>query len=186
MDNRYSSLRLAGFCLVAAVSSCTPKQVNSRKNEISRISFSSGGCNGTCPFLAIEIDSSLQYKYYGGRFSEKPGFYTGTIPAAFWDSINTGFEKVDFKHLDTSYQASVDDLATQTVLFYSGQRKTINAQSASLPRAVDSLLTWIMYSFRRVPLVRSRDSLTFYTNCQYGVLILPPVVHPPHTPKARQ
>ena len=125
--------------------------------------------------LSIEIDSSLTYKYYGGLYSDKSGFYTGKISLGLWDSINIGFEKVDFKHLDSSYQRSIDDLATQTIIFYSNGRKIINAQSASLPRSVDSLLDWTMYSYRRVNLVRSRDSLTFYSNLQYGVPVPPPI-----------
>jgi hypothetical protein len=96
-----------------------------------------------------------------------PGYYVGQISQELWDSINTKFEKVDFKHLDTSYQFSVDDLATQTIIFYSNTRKIVNAQSASLPAAVDSLLTWLKYSYRKVKLVESKDSLTFYSTMQY-------------------
>jgi hypothetical protein len=163
------------ICLLISHSCCTNKRLKIRNNEITRISFASGGCYGRCPFLAIEVDSSLNYKYYGGLYSEKPGFYMGTITPELWDSINIGFERVDFKHLDSSYQASVDDLATQTIIFYSNRRKIINAQSASLPRSVDSLLHWIMFSYRRVNLVKSADSLSFYANLQYGVTMPPPI-----------
>src|ERR1700735_5570583 len=84
--------------------SCTSKNVRDRNNEISKISFASGGCYGKCPFMAIEVDSSLSYKYYGGLYSDKPGYYTAKISTELWDSINIQFEKVDYKHLDTSYQ----------------------------------------------------------------------------------
>jgi hypothetical protein len=95
------------------------------------------------------------------------------ISPELWDSINTKFEKVDFKHLDTTYQFSVDDLVTQTIIFYSNTRKIVNAQSASLPGAVDSLLTWLMYSYREVRLVKSKSSLTFYSTLQYPKFAAP-------------
>jgi hypothetical protein len=155
------------FCILAELMSCKTNKLENKTYEISRIAFASGGCYGACPLLAIEIDSSLNYKFYGGRYSDMPGYYVGKISQELWDSINTKFEKVDFKHLDTSYQFSVDDLATQTIIFYSNTRKIVNAQSASLPGAVDSLLTWLMYSYRKVKLVESKDSLTFYSTMQY-------------------
>jgi hypothetical protein len=116
----------------------------------------------------------LSYKYYGGLYSDKPGYYTGKISTELWDSINIKFEKVDFKRLDTSYQQSIDDLATQTVIYYGNKRKVITARSASLPRTVDSVLKWIMYSYKKVNLIPSKDSIDFYSRLQYPLQLPPP------------
>jgi len=175
MRNRYI-FHIEALFLMFLFASCTSKKVKARNNEISKISFASGGCYGKCPFMAIEVDSSLSYKYYGGLYSDKPGYYTGKISAELWDSINIKFEKVDFKHLDTSYQLSIDDLATQTIIDYGNKRKVITAQSASLPRNVDSLLNWIMYSYKKVNLIPSKDSIDFYSRLQYPI-VLPPPMH---------
>lgn len=167
MENLRHTFHLAFCCFLVIVTSCRNEKPIDKTYEISRISFASGGCYGNCPLLAIEVDSSFNYKFYGGRFSDMPGYYTGKISQELWDSINIKFEKVDFKHLDTSYLYSIDDLATQTIIFYSNKRKTINAQSASLPRAVDSLLNWLMYSYKSANLIKSKDSLSFYSTLQY-------------------
>ena len=182
MCNRYI-FHTVILCLLATYSSCTSKKLKIRSNEISKISFASGGCFGKCPFLAIEVDSSLSYKYYGGLYSDKPGYYTGRISTELWDSINIKFEAIDFKHLDTSYQFSIDDLATQTIIFYADRRKVINAQSASLPKPVDSLLKWIMYSYKKVNLIPSKDSIYFCSRIQYPLILPPPVPESYKVPK---
>ena len=51
------------------------KELQIRNNEIKKISFATGGCYGHCPLLAIEIDSSLSFKFYGGEYTDKKGFY---------------------------------------------------------------------------------------------------------------
>jgi hypothetical protein len=182
MRNRFISHIEVLYC-IALFASCTNKNVKARNNEISKISFASGGCYGKCPFMAIEVDSSLSYKYYGGQYSDKPGFYAGKISTVLWDSINIKFEKVDFKHLDSSYQLSIDDLATQTVIDYGDKRKIITAQSASLPKNIDSVLTWIMYSYKKVNLIPSKDSINFYSRLQYPILLPPPIPKTYKVPK---
>jgi len=182
MINLRHTFYFSFFCLMVANTSCNDRKPMTRTYEISRISFASGGCYGHCPFLAIEVDSSLHYKCYGGLFSDKPGYYTGKISQELWDSIYDKFEKVDFKKLDTSYEFSIDDLATQTIIFYSNKRKVIRAQSASLPHSVDSVLTWLMYTYRNVDVIRSNDSLHFFTVLQYPSAP-PPFVFKYDTPR---
>src|ERR1700754_3027346 len=98
MINRYA-LCIVGLLITTVYAACSNHKLEARANEISKISFASGGCFGSCPFLAIEVDSSLNYKYYGGKYSEKQGYFTGRISPTLWDSINIKFEKIDFKHL---------------------------------------------------------------------------------------
>lgn len=185
MSNRYV-LCIVGLFATTVFAACSNHKLKARTNEISKIYFASGGCFGSCPFLAIEVDSSLNYKYYGGLYSEKQGYFTGRISPELWDSINIKFEEIDFKHLDTSYQFSDDDLATQTSIFYSNKRKVINAQSASLPQAVSHVLHWLMYSYRNVNLTPSKDTIGFYSRLLYPPVILPPPVNEFKVPKAER
>jgi len=111
-----------------------------RKNQITKVCFATGGCYGNCPFLAVEIDSSLNYKFYGGKYADKPGYFTGKVSRGFWDTLNIKFERINYKQLDTSYEHSHDDLSTETVLYFDKQRKHIYGQSESFPDSVRSVL----------------------------------------------
>lgn len=175
MLQRYHGYRLRICWLLLALIACTERKPERKPSEITRVSFATGGCNGRCPLMALEVDSSLAYQFYGGLYSEKPGFWTGKISTDLWDSITNGLEKIKFRDLDSSYQASVDDLATETIVFFGKRQKRVRAQSASLPRPVDSLLKWLMYSFRKVQLVPSHHSLTFHANPEHLVELPPPV-----------
>jgi hypothetical protein len=110
--------------------------IEKRKNEITKVCFATGGCYGTCPFLAIEIDSSLNYKFYGGEYADTTGYFTGKVSQGFWDTLNIKFESINYKQLDTSYEHSIDDLSTETVLYFDKQRKHIHGQSASFQTAL--------------------------------------------------
>lgn len=145
---------------------------NERLNEISKISFATGGCFGECPFLAIEIDSSLNYKFYGGKYCEKQGFFTGRVSKSFWDSLNIKFESINYKVLDSSYQNSVDDLSIQLIISYSGKTKSISAQFSSLPDSTYPVVNWLMNSYKMTSLTKTTDSIEFKTTLQF------PLRHP--------
>jgi len=155
---------------------CRSKESTKRKNEIGKVVFASGGCFGHCPILTIEIDSSLNYRFLGGRYTDSIGFYKGKVDERFWDTLNIMFETVHFKDLDSSYQFSADDLSTLTTLYYGNKVKKIQAQSASLPDSVERVLRCLMYSYRRIPLIHSTDSQGMF-RLQY------PFVNPPPLPR---
>ena len=153
--------------------------IEKRKNEITKVCFATGGCYGTCPFLAIEIDSSLNYRFYGGEYADTTGYFTGKVSQGFWDTLNIKFESINYKQLDTSYDHSVDDLSTETVLYFDKQRKHIHGQSESLPDSVMTVLSWVMNSYKTVTLTRTTDSaIPFETRIQNP----PP---PPPMPKMK-
>lgn len=109
---------------------------SSRNNEIKKISFATAGCYGKCPFLAIEIDSNLSYKFYGGNYADKHGFFKGTITQGFWDTLNLKFEQIKYKKLDTLYNASVDDMPIESYITYGQKRKPLHGQEMSIPDTV--------------------------------------------------
>jgi hypothetical protein len=136
------------------------------QHAMSAIAFAAGGCYGKCPFLAIAIDSSLQYKYYGGQYADKQGYYTGKISRAVWDTINMSWEKIDFKRLDSSYDYTTDDMKVEAFLYYEGKRQWIYGTIHSLPDPVQGVFMRIMDSYKSVKLGRS-DSIAFVTRLQY-------------------
>jgi len=112
--------------------------------------------------LSIEIDSSLNYKYYGGKFTEKEGFYTGKISQLFWDSLKIQLERMQFEQLDSVYDnGTMDDLEMETFIFYGDKSKLIYAHRISLPKHISKFLFWLRDSYQKVQLTPSKDSLSF-------------------------
>lgn len=137
-----------------------------RDNEIKRIVFATGGCYGTCPIQAIDIDSTLAFKYYGIEYTDKKGFYTGVVTSGFWDTLNIKLESVNYKQLDTIYDRSADDLSTEIYIYYNDKVKHIYGQSASLPDSFMSVYDWLLKSMTTFKLMQTLDSLTFQTSIQ--------------------
>lgn len=134
-----------------------------RQNEIKRVVFATGGCYGHCPIQAIEIDSSLKFKYHGVEYTDSIGFFVGNITNDFWDTLNFKFENINYKQLDSSYEHSVDDLSTEIYIYYNNKVKHIHGQSASLPDSVMTVYLWLMKEIKLLKMQPINDSLTFPT-----------------------
>lgn len=128
--------------------------------------FATGGCYGTCPIQAIDIDSTLTFKYHGIEYTDKKGFYTGVVTSGFWDTLNIKLESINYKQLDTAYVHSYDDLSTEVFIYYNSKVKHIYGQSASLPDSVMTVYNWLLESMRTFELKRTQDSLPFQTRIQ--------------------
>jgi hypothetical protein len=144
-----------------------------RKNQINRIVFATGGCYGKCPVQAIDIDSSLGFKYHGEAFTENKGFFIGSVTAGFWDTLNIKFEQIHYESLDTLYDHSVDDLSTEILIYYKDKVKHIHGQSESLPANLKTVYEWLMTSINTFKFQSSKDSLEFPTNAKR--LMPPPI-----------
>jgi hypothetical protein len=165
------------FCiiLVVTINACNEgrQKISKRNNEIQKVSFATGGCYGTCPFLAIEIDSTLTYKFFGGRYADKEGYYTGAVTQIFWDSLNIRLGKVNFKHLDTLYKSTFDDMSIECYLNFGQTRKSIGGQEMSMPDSLREVFYWIMNSYKNLNLSKV-DTLIFDTKIQFGPGLMPP------------
>ncbi|ANH81046.1 hypothetical protein A8C56_08695 [Niabella ginsenosidivorans] len=144
--------------------SCNIKKQHSLPEEINKITIVTGGCYGECPFLAIAIDKSLNYNYFGGEYTELNGFYTGKVSNEFWDSVSQKLERIQFKQLDSQYINSHDDMNIQVVIQYNDSIKKIRAQSADLLDSVRKILFWLLDSRTKQKLVPSKDTIRFETN----------------------
>jgi hypothetical protein len=146
-----------------------------RENDINKVCFATGGCNGTCPVLAIEIDSSLTYKLFGGMHAPMTGYFTGSVSHGFWDTLNIKFEHIDYKQIDTLYDNSVDDLSTETILYFGNKRKHIYAQSASLPDSIMTVFRWLMSSYKNAALTKIKDGEILFETRIHNRLLPKPI-----------
>ena len=139
----------------------------SGKLKISKLSFATGGCFGECPFMAMEIDSALSMKYYGGPFAEFQGYYEGKIPQALWDTINMKFAPLQYKDLDSKVR-TVDDLAIECLIHFAKSVKRINRQESELPEAIRNNFYWLIGIPKKASLEKVGDTLAFETVIQYA------------------
>jgi len=169
------TLRLIILLSILTITSCAEKKCETSKqnNQIGKISFATSGCYGKCPFLSIEIDSSLSYKFYGGRYTEKQGFFIGTITKEFWDSLNIKFEQINYDYLDTLYNGTVDDMAIECYIYNGQNKKPLYAQEMDLPDKVRNFFYWLMDTYKNLEL-RKVDTLHFETKIQFGQGPMPP------------
>jgi len=137
-----------------------------RVNEISKIDIATGGYLGDCPSIAISIDSSLTYKYYGGSFSDKQGYYTGKVTQAFWDSLNIKLEQIKFKRLDTNFTVPMDAPETELKIHFNSQTRHIQTGLFGLPASIANVFRWLINSYHQVKLYPSKDKLQFETEAQ--------------------
>jgi hypothetical protein len=144
---------------ISLFSSCKNKE--KRNNEITKISITTGLCYGTCPVQTIEIDSSLTVKYHGMEYAKRKGYYVGKISLKNWDSINSRFEKIKYKELDSVYDNSVDDPPIYLKIYFQNKIKTIRAQSSSLPEEVRETCYWIIKATENLKLSKTNDTLNF-------------------------
>ena len=170
MKNRTIIFLLTFYLLL----SC--KNIEKRNNEINKISLTTGLCYGTCPIQTVEIDSSLTVKYHGMDYAKHKGYYIGKITPKVWDSINSRFEKIKFKELDSVYSHSVDDPPVYLKIYHKNKIKRVRAQSASLPEEVEKTYLWLIDVAESVKLNKTNDTLNFEKE---GLNLMYPLLPPP-------
>lgn len=154
---------LITFLLIVLLCSCK-KSIN--RHDITKITFASGYCHGECPFQAIEIDSSLTYKYYGGEWAENQGYFLGTIDKDFWDSLNTDVRNLKFEDIDSTSDNSPCDQSLEIIIYNGNERKYISNQEESLPKGVQYLFSKLHLSVGRAKLRATQDTIIFETTLQ--------------------
>ncbi len=133
------------------------------KNQISKIELATGDCFGECAHSVVYIDSSLTYKFYGGEYADKKGYYDGKISQAMWDTLNNKLERIRLRQLDTSYAHTVDDQSIELFVNSNGKVKHIVAQDGSLPDSVAKVIYWLANSHKLVKLKKSNSKFKFRT-----------------------
>ncbi|MDN3550697.1 DUF6438 domain-containing protein [Mucilaginibacter aquaedulcis] len=161
--------------LIAFLSSCDKH--SHRQDEISRIEIATGGCFGPCQSTIVSIDSSLDYRYFGGETyftlpsdakinGKLNGYYFAKITPGFWDTLNIKLDEINYKKLDTSYQHSVDDQSLEVFIHYNNKIKHIKAQSASLPENAVHMFYYVINSYKTIKPKPTKDTFNFESEIQ--------------------
>lgn len=149
--------------ILSAAACRKPKPVN----EITKIDFGTGSCLSPCQSIAISMDSSLTYKYYGGPSAPLKGCYTGHITQGFWDTLNMRFKQINYKKLDTAdNEAIYDGPLTEMFIFHREKMRHIMLSTYHQPDSILRFINWIENSYQHVALTPSKDTLYFGTAVQ--------------------
>ena len=137
-----------------------------KKVFIVKIAFATGGCEGTCPLEAFQIDTSLNVLFFGGMHSKKEGFYVGKIQKELWEQLILKVDSFSPFRYDDKYNRSKDDLIMQMVFCYKDKNKNIVGQKHDLPEDFIKLFYWMDSKLRKVKLTTIDSMPNFETNIQ--------------------
>ncbi len=174
--------------LIIIILSASCKKVTHPNNEITKVELARSGAWSDFG-ATISIDSSLNYKYFGGYGKVKQGYFAGRVSSKFWDTLNQKFEEIKFKTIDTNDNSHVADVNYfEVIVHWRGHRKRI---IRIRPRENDSIINvflWLNDSYRNVKLHAVNNPLSFETT--YHTPLPKPTIDqvkfPPPFPKNRK
>ncbi len=152
--------------IISFLFSCAPSPKPEPGNEIFKTTLASQEYMGGGPFRAIEMDSTLVLKYFGGRNSDPTGFYYGKIEQQKWDSIKVKLEELGKIILDTANKRIVDDRLIEIYIHSHEGIKHIAAPQSVLPKKFIIEFDSILNIYKYIGLSKTNDSLRFETKIQ--------------------
>lgn len=123
-----------------------------KAKAIEKVILGMGYCHGDCVFQAIQIDSNLEFKYYGGKNSEKKGYFISKVSPSLWKELEIRLDKINLNDLDTLYNQSYDDQSLELILYAKGTKKHVKAQYESLPQELKDVVNLLSGSYKNVNL----------------------------------
>lgn len=130
------------------ITSCSNQDLNppNRKSYFTQISYTTGLCYGTCAETAGYFDDSLNFYFFGGKYSERDsllvGYYKGVVSETTWAEIN---DKANLlrKYFDSSWDINVDGSAIEINFINTSDRKIKIAGDDMMPDSVYSFVKWL-------------------------------------------
>lgn len=132
---------------------------NTPTKSISKITLAVGGCNQTeaCPFMVIEIDSQLNYKHYCLFNCDSPGLYTGKLPEAFWQQLNTHLATEPLQNPKDSFQVNRSDAFIEMQVSRNNKVYNLKGHKNNFSKAVQHSINQIMNLHHQLKLTRGTD-----------------------------
>jgi hypothetical protein len=167
---------LSVILFVLFSTSCEHLGYLANKNQITKIEFASGECYGHCQQIALSIDSTLTFNYYGGRNATLKGYYSGTISEAVWDTLNRSLDAIYYKG-QTDGRCAIDDQAVELIIYQHNKAIHINCTLNDLPDSTKKIILQLKSISGSIKLRHIKETLKFETTYQNQ--------DPPH-PKLKQ
>lgn len=134
------------FCASIVLLSCKPPTAS--QFHLSKIIYHLSRCNGTCPQLDLQVDSSRNFfvnREYFKTKSETDSTFSGQFKGQLTqEDYNKLIALLEASHLDTLTftESGIMDVAKTTfIVYYNGQRKEL--KSARPPAEATPLITFL-------------------------------------------
>jgi hypothetical protein len=143
-----AKVKFAFFYLCLTFAFCFSEAQTVDKIQLDKIIFHSSRCNGTCPSIDLEIDSSknifVNREYYKSksnidiRFS---GLFTGSLNPANYTMLIVLLQNCNLDTLKFPDITCCDGIITTIIIYYNGQRKYL--KSMTPPEAANQLILFL-------------------------------------------
>lgn len=155
---------IAYFSLAALVA-CTPGHESPVRSVT--VAFSGFGCETECPNYAICVDSTLNVGYYGGRSTERRGYFQGLVSDEQWDSVQVRFAGFLEHGMDTTSFGRTDHPDFEMIVTGLGRDLHVDNNTGNLTDADQATLYWVMGLIERATELQTVDTMGFATSSQY-------------------
>lgn len=138
------------FILIA----CQPRTPN-----VNKISLAMGGCNQTetCPFITIEIDSSLNYKHYCFSGCDNTGLFSGKLPDTLWQKLSVGLGKDKLQNPNDSFEVNREDEFIEMRIHKGNKAYNLKGYKNNFSKTLRQSIDQIMTIHQKIKLTRTTD-----------------------------
>ena len=123
--------------------------------KFEKIIFNSTECYGRCPVMTLEITNDEKYRFIGGKYSARKGYYYGGIGNGMYNQL---LEKLRYAQLDLIECNSNKNIDLSTFTLEVHYNKRIRYfKSCMLPFVLDELKDFLLALPSRVNLIESQE-----------------------------
>lgn len=170
----YTTVKWSLYLVLPVLLLASCRQDAKRKNGITKIELAYDGGSMPRKGIALSMDSSLTYQYYGDEGTRKKGFYRGKISQGFWDTVNMRLEQIRYQTLDTTEKPQIPDAPYFELIIYTrNDTKHLFRHWGAATSPVLDELKWLQNSYQLTELQPVNDSIHFETTLQ-----IPPPLPP--------
>jgi hypothetical protein len=85
---------------------------------VDTIEFSSSLCYGKCPAIAVKTDRGLNFNFWGGKYSDKQGFFKGQISQLQFNRFENLIRIANIEKNDSEYYPPIDAPYVELLIDY--------------------------------------------------------------------
>jgi len=146
------------------------KKALQANNQITKIELARSGA-WSDPGAVISIDSTLNYEYYGlldsSGLKQPRKYYTGKVNKGFWDTLNSKFNKINFKALKgIDSETIVDANYFELVIHWNNGKVRVTRVYTVGKDSVINTIVWLNNSFKNIKLQQVKGPFRFETVLQ--------------------
>ncbi|SFU45735.1 hypothetical protein SAMN05216480_10462 [Pustulibacterium marinum] len=124
------------------------------------LAFYSTVCFGACPAMYVELKADGSFTFFGERYTQKEGWYTGKLSKEAMQTVLTLVQSIPLESLEANYKANYTDAASRAVLINSGGKEyqTTVYGSSKEPVALRILLGTLLKMYERTELKKDPNA----------------------------